>query len=134
MTAEIPLEALVPVLFVGDVAAEKHFYEGLGFTVTYEGPELPAFVALRHGNVEFAVKEVAEFDREAPRRTVRWQFRVGDVDQTKAALEGMGIDVDVERVTPRPDWYYRVLRVETPNGYVVAFEGGNEAVNRAPPA
>ena len=59
---------------------------------------------------------------------------MGDVDQTRAVLEGLGIDVDVERVTPRPDWHYRILRVETPNGYVLAFEGGNEAVSEVPPS
>ena len=133
-TAGIPLEALVPVLFVGDVAAEKDFYQGLGFTVTYEGPDFPSFVALRHGDVEFAVKEETDFDRDVPRRMLRWQFRVRDVDQTKAVLDAIGIEVHVERVTPRPDWHYRILRVETPNGYVLAFEGGNEAVNEPPPA
>lgn len=29
---------IIPILFVGDLQAERDFYVGLGFHVTYEGP------------------------------------------------------------------------------------------------
>ena len=37
---------IIPILFVGDLQAERRFYESLGFHVTYEGPEYPYFLAL----------------------------------------------------------------------------------------
>ena len=37
---------IIPILFVGDLQAERDFYVSLGFHVTYEGPEYPYFLAL----------------------------------------------------------------------------------------
>ena len=52
---------IIPILFVGDLQAERRFYESLGFHVTYEGPEYPYFLALGHGKLEFGIEWRADF-------------------------------------------------------------------------
>jgi len=119
---------LVPILLVGDLAAERDFYRAIGFEISYEGPESPGFVAMQHGDVEFGLEQRAGFDPAAPAQVLLWQFGVSDVDAAKRVLDGVGIAYEEKSEPPRPDWRYRVLHLRTPNGYTLLLEGGSEAV------
>ena len=56
-TAAIGIVLLIPILYVGDIAAVTWFYTRCGFAITYEGPEFPGFVALGSGPVEFGIEQ-----------------------------------------------------------------------------
>ena len=119
-------ERLIPILLVGDLYAERDFYVGLGFTVTYEGTEFPDFIALGHGPIEFGISRREGFSSDLPDRVLTWQFGVTDVDLTKRRLAAGGVDFREEWVIPREDWKYRVLHARTPNGYHLMLEGPGE--------
>jgi catechol 2,3-dioxygenase-like lactoylglutathione lyase family enzyme len=74
---------IIPILFVGDLEAERDFYLALGFHVTYEGPEYPYFLALGQGKIEFGIEWRRDFSAAAPDRVLTWQFGVSDLDSVK---------------------------------------------------
>ena len=117
---------IIPILFVGDLQAERRFYEALGFGVTYEGPEYPYFIALGHGKLEFGIEWRADFSPASPDRVLTWQFGVSDLDLAKKRLEEAGVRYREELMTPSPDWQYRVLHARTPNGYHLLLEEGSD--------
>ena len=119
-------ERLVPILQVADLQAERDFYVALGFTVSYEGPEFPTFVALAHGAIEFGIEQREDFTPEIADRVLPWQFGVSDVTAAKAQLTDAGVAFREEWVTPREDWKYRVLHARTPNGYHLMLEEGSQ--------
>jgi len=122
----VGIERLIPILFVRDIEAEKRFYTELGFTITYEGPEFPGFVALRSGPVEFGMEQRDDFDDSVPRRTLLWQFGVANIDTARAMLDAVGASYTHETKKPSERWTYRVLRTTTPNGYDLLLEGPRE--------
>ena len=71
---------IIPILFAGDLHAERDFYVSLGFHVTYEGPEYPYFLALGHGKVEFGIEWRQDFSPGGPDRVLTWQFGVSDLE------------------------------------------------------
>ncbi len=50
---------LAPVLNVADLAAEREFYERLGFPVIYEGPEYPTFIAFGTDSIHFGIQQAS---------------------------------------------------------------------------
>jgi catechol 2,3-dioxygenase-like lactoylglutathione lyase family enzyme len=117
---------IIPILFVGDLQAERQFYEALGFQVTYEGPEYPYFVALGHGQIEFGIEWRRDFSHTVLDRVLTWQFGVSDLDLAKKRLTEAGVRFREELMTPSPDWQYRVVHARTPNGYHLLLEEGSE--------
>jgi catechol 2,3-dioxygenase-like lactoylglutathione lyase family enzyme len=117
---------IIPILFVGDLQAERQFYEALGFHVTYEGPEYPYFVALGHGQIEFGIEWRRDFSHTVLDRVLTWQFGVSDLDLAKKRLAEAGVRYREELMTPSPDWQYRVVHARTPNGYHLLLEEGSE--------
>jgi len=117
---------LVPILRVGDLAAERRFYEALGFRVTYEGPEYPDFIALGTGNLEFGLERLADFRAEAVARVLVWQLGVSDVDEAANLCTRAGLSFEIQTHEPAEGWRYRTLRLESPNGYRVVLEGPSE--------
>jgi catechol 2,3-dioxygenase-like lactoylglutathione lyase family enzyme len=117
---------IIPILFVGDLQAERKFYERLGFHVTYEGPEYPYFIALGHGKIEFGIEWRADFSANAPDRVLTWQFGVNDLDLAKKRLDEAGVRYREELMTPSEDWQYRVMHARTPNGYHLLLEEGSD--------
>ena len=115
-------DRLVPILQVADLRAERDFYVALGFTVSYEGPEFPEFVALAHGPIEFGIQLDDTITPEMADRVLRWQFGVRDIAAAKMRLSEAGVVFREEWVTPREDWQYRVLHACTPNGYHLMLE------------
>jgi catechol 2,3-dioxygenase-like lactoylglutathione lyase family enzyme len=125
---EVPMavlyDRLVPILLVSDLQAERDFYVGLGFTISYEGPEFPTFVALAHGPIEFGIQHSDAFAPELADRVLAWQFGVRDVEIVKERLTQAGVPFREEWVRAREDWQYRVLHARTPNGYHLMLEEG----------
>jgi hypothetical protein len=119
---DVLYDRLIPILLVGDLTAERDFYIGLGFTVSYEGPEFPSFIALAHGPIEFGIQHSDAFTAELAERVVEWQFGVRDIEDAKERLTQAGVPFSEEWVTPREDWRYRVLHARTPNGYPLMLE------------
>lgn len=119
-------DRLVPILFVDDVEAERDFYVGLGFTVSYQGSEFPDFVAVASGPIEFGIERKQEFAPELPDRVLTWQLGVTDIETAKQRLTAAGVAFREDWVTPRADWKYRVLHTRTPNGYHLMLEGAPE--------
>ena len=117
---------LIPILFVGDLQAERDFYVNLGFTVTYQGPEFPDFIALGHGSIEFGISRRENFSTELPDRVLTWQFGVTDIEMTKQRVTVGGLGFREEWITPSEEWKYRVLHAQTPNGYHLMLEGPRE--------
>jgi catechol 2,3-dioxygenase-like lactoylglutathione lyase family enzyme len=118
---------LAPVLNVTDLAAERAFYERLGFPVTYEGPEYPDFIAFRTGAVDFGIQAAPA--RNDPPSVLTWQIVVADVDTAIERCEAAGIGFELEHNNPAPDWQYRRLIISTPSGYRLVLEGPNEPVS-----
>jgi len=119
-------ERLVPILFVADLLAERDFYVGLGFTVTYQGAEFPEFIALGQGAIEFGISRRATFTSDLPEQVLTWQFGVKDIEATKQRLNSVKVAFTEEWIVPRPDWKYRVLHARTPNSYTLMLEGPSE--------
>jgi catechol 2,3-dioxygenase-like lactoylglutathione lyase family enzyme len=117
---------IIPILFVGDLQAERQFYEALGFSVTYEGPEYPYFLALGYGKIEFGIEWRRDFVQGLPDRVLTWQFGVSDLDLAKKRLADAGVRYREELMTPSPEWQYRVLHARTPNGYHLLLEEGSD--------
>ncbi len=115
---------LIPVLPVGDVLAEREFYENLGFT-RYVDPEEEypeeAFSALEAGpSIRFGISVVPEFDSSEAESRLWWQFETSDVDAVHGRAITAGLDVE-QRPKAEP-WGRRTLKLRTPNGYLVTFE------------
>jgi catechol 2,3-dioxygenase-like lactoylglutathione lyase family enzyme len=117
---------IIPILFVGDLRAERQFYEALGFQVTYEGPEYPYFLALGYGKIEFGIEWRRDFSPAVVDRVLTWQFGVSDIELAKKRLTAAGVRYREELMTPSRDWQYRVLHARTPNGYHLLLEEGSE--------
>jgi predicted enzyme related to lactoylglutathione lyase len=117
---------LVPILLVGDLPAERDFYLRIGFSLTYQGPEFPDFVAVGDGPVEFGLERRIGFDCGLPDQVVTWQIGVSDIDEVAARLTAAGAEFTEERIKPRDDWSYRLLHTRTPNGYRLILEGDRE--------
>jgi catechol 2,3-dioxygenase-like lactoylglutathione lyase family enzyme len=115
---------IIPILFVGDLRAERDFYLRLGFRITYEGPEYPYFVSLGHGPIEFGIEWHDGFSQAGPDRVLTWQLGVSNLDDAKKAFDNAGIAYREELMTPSRDWQYRVLHARTPNGYHLLLEEG----------
>jgi catechol 2,3-dioxygenase-like lactoylglutathione lyase family enzyme len=116
---------IIPILFVGDLAAERDFYIRLGFHVTYEGPEYPDFTSLGHGSIEFGIERRPGFRAGAPDHVLTWQIGVSDIDLAKKRLADAGVAYREELMSPAVDWEYRVLHARTPNGYHLLLEEGS---------
>jgi catechol 2,3-dioxygenase-like lactoylglutathione lyase family enzyme len=115
---------LAPVLNVSDFAAERAFYESLGFPVIYEGEEYPDFVAFGTDTVHFGIQKASR-DNDPP-SVLTWQISVSDVDAAAERCRTAGLEFELEHNDPAPGWSYRRLILRTPSGYRLALEGENE--------
>jgi predicted enzyme related to lactoylglutathione lyase len=116
---------LAPVLHVGDLAAERAFYERLGLPITYEGEEYPDFIAFGAGAAEFGIQQSPV--PNDPQSVLTWQILVSDLDAMLERCRNAGLVCQVEENNPAPGWSYRRIILETPSGYRLALEGPNEA-------
>jgi catechol 2,3-dioxygenase-like lactoylglutathione lyase family enzyme len=126
MTAPSPglFTRLAPVLNVSDLAAERAFYESLGFPVIYEGAKYPDFIAFGTDAVHFGI-QAADQENDPP-SVLTWQITVSDIDEAAERCRAAGVDFELEHNDPAPGWSYRRLIIRTPSGYRLALEGENE--------
>jgi catechol 2,3-dioxygenase-like lactoylglutathione lyase family enzyme len=115
---------LAPVLNVRDLAAERAFYEKLGFPVIYEGQEYPDFIAFGTDTVHFGIQPAS--DDNDPPSVLTWQIGVTDIDSAMERCRSAGITYELEQNNPAPGWAYRRLLIRTPSGYRLALEGPAE--------
>jgi hypothetical protein len=89
-----------PVLNVGDLAAERAFYERLGLPVTYEGDEYPTFIAFGTGTLDFGIQATpADIDRPS---VLTWQLGVTDADAAAERCRAAGLEFEQNRTIPLP--------------------------------
>jgi catechol 2,3-dioxygenase-like lactoylglutathione lyase family enzyme len=126
MTAPSPglFTRLAPVLNVSDLAAERAFYESLGFPVIYEGDEYPDFIAFDTDAVHFGIQPAAQ--ENDPPSVLTWQITVSDIDEAAERCRDAGLEFEMEHNSPAPGWSYRRLILRIPSGYRLALEGENE--------
>jgi catechol 2,3-dioxygenase-like lactoylglutathione lyase family enzyme len=115
---------LAPVLNVRDLAAERAFYEKLGFPVIYEGHEYPDFIAFGTDTVHFGIQPAS--DDNDPPTVLTWQIGVADIDSAMERCRSAGISYELEQNNPAPGWAYRRLLIRTPSGFRLALEGPAE--------
>jgi len=116
----VSITKLIPILHVPDPGRERSFYESLGLRTTYEGPEYPDFLAVGNEHVEFGLSRRVDADPSAA--GITWQLGVSDIDAIITLCNELGIDFEVVTERPRDDWAYRVVKVQSPNGFEVLLE------------
>jgi uncharacterized glyoxalase superfamily protein PhnB len=115
---------LIPVLPVGDVLAEREFYEMLGFN-RYVDPDEQypdaEFAALEFGSaIRFGVSVAPNFDPSEAETRLWWQFETSDIDAVHHRATAAGLRV--EQPPTAESWGRRTLKLRSPNGYLVTFE------------
>jgi catechol 2,3-dioxygenase-like lactoylglutathione lyase family enzyme len=116
-----------PILYVEDPAKERDFYTRFGFETAYEGDDFPGFIAVRCGAVLFGLSSNRALDGDAPYDGVRWQLTVQDPAEVMRVCDAEGWAYAVEVEAPSDAHRSRTVRVRSPNGVEVWFEGPNEA-------
>ena len=115
---------LTPILPVADVAAEREFYEGLGFTQHVDPDERypeTVFVALESGpSILFGLAFAGELDASLPSKLLMWQFETTDLDAVYARATKAG--ARLERPPELEEWGRRTMKLRSPSGYLVTFE------------
>jgi catechol 2,3-dioxygenase-like lactoylglutathione lyase family enzyme len=123
----VAITALHPILYVTDAQAERAFFEQFGFRTTFEGEEFPGFLAVEAGTARFGISSNRGPLQSPAHEGVRWQLLVDDVEAVVAVCTAQGWafeeDVEVGGSTHRA----RIVKVLSPNGVTVWFEGPNEA-------
>lgn len=123
---------LIPVLPVGDVPAERHFYESLGFGLHADPEEQypeSVFAALEYGpSILFGVSIVADFDPGQSESRLWWQFETVDIDGVHERATSAGLAI--EQAPTVEDWGRRTLKLRSPNGYLVTFEESASTADR----
>lgn len=120
---------LHPIMYVPDQYAERGFYELFGFERHYEGDEFPGFLAIRHGDAIIGLQR-ASAEHPAYTEGLRWQFeleRVDELDEMLAACRSHNLEHEVVIEQGGDRFHRRLLKVLSPAGVAVWFEGVNEA-------
>ena len=110
---------LQPILHVFDLEAEKDFYLKLGFTVTYESED---FAAISFGEgILFGLQRKQDSDPSLFEQQAVWQIGADSIEAVHQICQRENLDVIA---SPSPqEWGEWVLKVRSPNGYAVLFEG-----------
>jgi catechol 2,3-dioxygenase-like lactoylglutathione lyase family enzyme len=121
-----------PILYVSDPSIERDFYTRFGFTTAYEGDDFPGFIAVRCGDVIFGLSSDRVLPDDRPYDSSRWQLMVDDPNEIVAicAAEGWTHEVQVE--APSRAHWAQLVKVLSPNGVTVWFEGPNQAAASSP--
>src|ERR1700684_2724263 len=102
MTAPSPdlFTGLAPVLNVSDLAAERAFYESLGFPVVYEGAEYPELIAFSAGDMHSGIHPPTQ--QNDPPSVLTWQITVSDIDEAAERCRAAGVAFELEHNDPAP--------------------------------
>ena len=116
-------------MYVRDQYAEREFYALFGFTTRYEGEEYPGFLAIQQGDAVIGLQRDSE-ENPAYREGLRWQFEVEAtelLDLIISVCRDHGLDYEVVTERGGSRFLTRLVKVRSPSGYLVWFEGPNEA-------
>jgi lactoylglutathione lyase len=104
-----------PIFTVDDLPAVRRFYEGLGFSQTYQFPPEgePGFVSMSRGESSLGIGAGGEPDADS---FAYWVY-VDDVDAAFEAMRAAGAPV-VAEPADQP-WGERVASVRAPDGTLV---------------
>ena len=120
---------LHPIMYVPDQYAERAFYALFGFTTRYEADEFPGFLALEHGDAVIGLQR--ESDGNPPyQEGLRWQFEVEtteQIDSIVAVCRANALEHEVISERGGRRFVTRIVKVRSPSGYLVWFEGPNES-------
>jgi hypothetical protein len=122
---------LHPIMYVPDQYAERAFYALFGFTTYYEGDEFPGFLALQQGDAIVGFQRASD-ENPAYREGLRWQFEVETTEQIDSIISVCRVNaLEHEVVTERGGTRFvtRIVKVRSPSGHLVWFEGPNESSN-----
>lgn len=115
---------LIPVLAVGDVVAERRFYEALGFALHVDPEETypeSEFAALAYGpHILFGVSRAPDFDASEAESRLGWQLETVDIESVHELATSARLRI--EQPPTREAWGRRTLKLRSPNGYLVTFE------------
>lgn len=121
---------LTPILYVKDLVAEKRFYLDLGFTLSYSGETLPSgekfpgFLGLKYGQtIEFGLEQKNSFDVRKVSQQIVWQISANSLETIIKLCKKKGIKIFQQPKQIVKDWHLWEMKVKSPNGYEVAFEG-----------
>jgi hypothetical protein len=123
---------LHPVMYVADQYAERDFYELFGFERIYEGDEFPGFLAIQHGEAIIGLQRASE-DNVSYSGGLRWQFELDQPNQIEEVIRVCReheLDYEVVRERGGDRFARQIVRVSSPGGVTVWFEGANEAPGR----
>jgi hypothetical protein len=113
-------------LYVDDPYTERDFFGRFGFKTIYEGDEFPGFLAVECGSVCFGLSRNKVLEAITAYDCVRWQLIVDDVDEIVSVCAAAGLPCEVAVEEGGTTHRSRVVKVISPNGVVVWFEGPNE--------
>ena len=123
---------LHPIMYVADQYAEREFYERFGFERLYEGDEFPGFLAIRHGDAIIGLQR-ASSEHPPYSDGLRWQFELAEeteLDEFIAICRAHDLVHDVVAEEGGDRFRRRLLKVRSPAGVTVWFEGANQADGR----
>lgn len=120
------IDGFHPILYVDDPVAERDFYALFGFETIYEGPEFPDFLAISAGSATLGLSPRRK-GSQLPIENVRWQFTVDSVDGVVEVCEAGQLSFEVIVEEGGAAFRSRIVKVSSPNGVTVWFEGPNEA-------
>jgi len=124
---------LHPIMYVDDQYAERGFYELFGFQRVYEGDEFPGFLAIRHGDAVIGLQK-ASAGNPAYDGGLRWQFELvasEDIAEIIDTCELHRLDHEVVREQGGDRFDRQLVKVVSPNGVTVWFEGPDEVADGA---
>jgi catechol 2,3-dioxygenase-like lactoylglutathione lyase family enzyme len=112
---------LQPILFVQDLGAEVDFYTRLGFEVVHESAD---FVGLAYGDTILFGLQIRPDGWPLRAQPLIWQIGTDDIDAVHRRCLREGLEVVAEPAIQ--SWGEWLMRVKSPGGYHVVFEGSRK--------
>ncbi|MEO8829386.1 hypothetical protein [Lapillicoccus sp.] len=116
-------------MYVSDQYAERDFYRRFGFVDAYEGDEFPGFLAIRHGDAVIGLQRCSP-EHPPYAEGLRWQFElttIAEVENCISVCREQRLDHEVVREVGGTSFLTTLVRVVSPSGVSVWFEGPNES-------
>ena len=120
MSEEVQLYTrLQPILYIADLEAEIGFYTALEFVIK---DQAEGFAAVAYGDcILFGLQRQKSPDPGVIQEFMVWQIGVMDVGLIQDLCQRQ--DLNTVRSPERQPWGEWIMKVESPNGWVVVFEG-----------
>jgi hypothetical protein len=116
---ELLYTRLQPILNIADLEAEIGFYTALEFEIK---DQAEGFAAVAFGDcILFGLQQQKSPAPEVIQESMVWQIGVTDVGLIQDLCQRQ--DLNILRSPERQPWGEWIMKVESPNGWVVVFEG-----------